>query len=221
MIGDACSAGQGGCKRDGTIACQGNTGVPPACNVVAGLPSSEICDGIDNNCNCANVDTNGDGVICGPGDDNVDEGLGLRQPCVVGIGACARQGLTICGADFDLTCSAVPGDPAPETCDGLDNDCDGILDEGFGVGGPCDGSGNGSQCMGVVECDGAGETRCSTSPTGSKFEAVEVTCNDGVDNDCDGTPDNGVEESAAQVNCGDLVDNDCDGLMDAADPDCP
>lgn len=48
----------------------------------------EVCDYKDNNCNCPG-DTNGDGVVCGVGDDGVDEGV---------LNACGH-----CGANCNET----------------------------------------------------------------------------------------------------------------------
>jgi hypothetical protein len=44
--------------------------------------------------------------------------------CSNGIGACARAGVIQC-VDAELVCDAVPGAPAAEICDTLDNDCNG------------------------------------------------------------------------------------------------
>jgi formylglycine-generating enzyme len=52
-------------------------------------PEEEVCNGRDDNCDCAG-DTNGDNVVCGPGDDGVDEGgvCGLQCPAdMVAIGS--------------------------------------------------------------------------------------------------------------------------------------
>ena len=58
---------------------------------------------------------------------------------------------------------------------------------------------------------------------------AEVTCDDGLDNDCDGDVDgadsdcpDGCEstEPEGEVTCDDGVDNDCDELTDMDDPDC-
>jgi hypothetical protein len=49
----------------------------------------------------------------------------------VGVGECARTGQYVCKADGSGTeCSATPGTPTAEICDGKDNDCDGQIDEG-------------------------------------------------------------------------------------------
>ncbi len=71
------------------------------------VPEQEFCDGVDNDCNGIIDDGIADQICnlgCGPGPDS----------CVI-------------GGNGDWACMA-PG-PAPEICDGLDNDCDGAIDE--------------------------------------------------------------------------------------------
>jgi hypothetical protein len=60
-------------------------------------------------------------------------------------------------------------------------------------------------------------------------EPVEVSCDDGLDNDCDADFDCFDSDCAGDAACicvpeaeicDDGIDNDCDGLIDCADPDC-
>ena len=83
--------------------------------------ATEVCNGIDDNC---------DGIV--------DNGLTApSQSCTVGVGACLRTGTqakTCNGAsgwssDWGA-CSATAGTPTTELCNGIDDDCDGQIDEG-------------------------------------------------------------------------------------------
>ncbi len=221
--------------------------------------ADELCDGKDNDCN---------GLV--------DDGFPLLT---CGKGVCAHSVQGCVGGVLQL-CDPSEG-AAEETCDGLDNDCDGLLDEDQGstacglgvcahVSANCVG-GKENSCdplagAGVETCDGldndcdgktdedqpllaCGKGQCfHTQPScigGQSFEcdpfkgALAEGC-DGLDNDCDGETDEGLgattcgfgecehtvdncKDGAVQIcnpfvgakveNC-DSLDNDCDGLVD-------
>jgi len=84
----------------------------------------------------------------------------------------------------------------PETCNGLDDDCDGEVDEDFPLGQACDGTdsdlcANGHfECTPQVLCRGAG---CTAEPVVCANDVpsdIQEVC-DGADNDCDGETDEG------------------------------
>ncbi len=82
----------------------------------------EICDGLDNNC---------DRIV----DNNLTS---PSRACSVGVGECRRSGLEyrVCegaaGWGNFGDCDAVPGIPEAEICDGLDNNCDEVVDNCVG-----------------------------------------------------------------------------------------
>lgn len=168
--GDVCIVGVGACQQFGVNDCSVD-GSGFACSVEAGLPVDEICDGLDNDCD-------------GAADETFD---GIRTPCSVGSGACLRRGFRLCGDDGQsVVCSAEAAQPAQETCNGVDDDCDSVVDEGYdSLNTACTAGLGICQRVGVQICtaDGTG-TVCSQSPG----EPLIETCN-GFDDDCDGSND--------------------------------
>ena len=86
-------------------------------------------------------------------------------------------------------------------CDGSDNDCDGLTDEGAAwkglpLGDAC--HGEGSCGWGLVECRPDGGVACSSNPDGSASAATDEVCNGG-DDDCDGQTDEGLAYNGVPV----------------------
>ncbi len=184
-VGTVCSAGVGACMRTGNIVCSTDL-LSEMCDVTPGTPGPELCgDGIDNNCN-----------------GQVDEGFtDVGMPCTVGVGACMAMGKMICSGDkLSTVCSATPGTPGPELCgDGIDNNCNGEIDEGFAsVGQPC--------TSGVGACAATGAYECSTDKLSVVCSAVGGTPSpdicDGIDNDCNPATPDGSQDPNLGKPCG-------------------
>jgi len=78
------------------------------------LPEAEICDGLDNDCN-------------GVADDPCECTPGEQIPCGSDVGEC-QEGTQTCNQDGEYgSCEGSVG-PSEEYCDGLDNECNGVVD---------------------------------------------------------------------------------------------
>ena len=87
-----------------------------------------------------------------------------------------------------LACSAEPGRPVDETCNDIDDDCDGQTDEDTGRGEPCESGIGACARRGAMVCDDEGGVECDAVPG----EPDDESCN-GFDDDCDGEVDEGLD----------------------------
>lgn len=117
--------------------------------------------------------------------------------------------------------SIVSGSIVFETCNGLDDDCDGDNDEDFAIDVACD-DGELGACLGTgtTACNGSGDgVTCVIADPG---QSPQTEICDGVDNDCNGLVDEGLDCLPPCVPTGaevcDGVDNDCNGVIDDDDP---
>ncbi len=149
-------------------------------------------------------DADGDGspdlIDCAPADRTVGGQRCVLAPvcttdtdCAAGQicsgGACVV--MTACRLDTDCaageTCVAgvcragAPCVPTAETCNGLDDDCDGLIDDGD--------PGGGVACTAPDRCPGA--FTCAVGLTCVSGGSRAEICGNGLDDDCDGIIDNG------------------------------
>jgi hypothetical protein len=206
-----CTVGVGACEGSGNYICTVD-GIGTECDATPGTPGVEgppadpnCIDLIDNDCDgttdaedpdCSSCiptgqpDSNCDGVDddC---DGTPDDGY-VPVPC--GLGACTSSSQCIDGTEIPCQ-PGPPAEPSDVTCDGLDGDCDGAVDEDYI---------STSTSCGVGECASTGQTACVGG-------VEDDTCSPGAP---------GIEGPEGDLTCEDTVDNDCDGSTDEGDSDC-
>jgi len=216
--------------------------VPHDCNddvssIHPGAP--ELCgNGVDDNCNgevdegCVPCDLDGDGF------ERFDAEAGCAPPvgetdCVDTDSGISPGVTSDCGGDEGAPVCAARG-----MCDGRDNDCDGLVDEGC-PDPTCDNDGDGfmrddpaAGCNpppGAADCTDAdasfypgapdvcgdgllqncnADTPCSNDQDGDGYNALDGDCDDDA---------SAIHPGAVEI-C-DGLDNDCDGLVDEGNPD--
>ena len=177
--GQPCTAGRGACAVDGRLACVSGALI---CQTATEPPSGgeELCNAIDDDC-----------------DGAVDEVFRIDQICTVGVGACARQGIWRCDAAGHISCTEPMAPDSPitarpageEACNGVDDDCDGDVDEALHR--RCDTGDIGECAHGARVCAGGLWSGCAPVHARAADEC------DGLDNDCDGL----VDEAASVGPC--------------------
>jgi hypothetical protein len=170
------SCGVGACAAYGILVCV-NGSVQDTC--LPRRPSSDAnCNGIDEDCD-------------GAADDDY-----APAPTTCGAGICAgNTGATACVAGSVVDrCDPLAGALPDTTCNGIDEDCDGAVDDDYA---PVPTTCGVGACMseGVLLCvNGSVQDTCAAGrPSG------DANCN-GIDEDCDGVADD--DYVPAQTACG-------------------
>jgi hypothetical protein len=178
--------------------------------------ATEICDGIDNDCNGLTTDGSGEVAPFNSKQDNIC--AGSLQSCYGILGWLDDYSGVFNYEDSEVSCT-----------DSIDNDCDTLPD---GLDPDCTGT-----CFGVYideslwyvasedpdcdQCDYDDDNDGDQSPgSWSLYPGMADQCDD----DCGIVSATVVftdYEDGVEVTCDDLIDNDCDGHVDCADsPDC-
>ena len=172
------------CRSEGVFACDSEGGV--SCNAPMLSRSEELCDEIDNDCDgqldegfALLVDSDNCGQ-CGLSCE-LDNGVGRCDAGQCIVGSCT-SGFADVNGDVSDGCECNLNQE--ELCDGIDNDCDGTVDETFAVGSGCSVGVGECVTQGTLQCISENQAACDAMPLDSTNELC-----DGLDNDCDGTSD--------------------------------
>ncbi len=206
------------CAGEGFVCVELETGPAYCCRVEA-----EVCDGRDNDCN-------------GKVDDLPEESCYTGPDSTAGKGIC-KAGIRTCEDGEWSECFGEVRPSSKESCNGVDDDCDGSTDEDFDL-------------YSSTEHCGTCANACAPGQwcANGKCSKDTESCNDGIDNDRDGATDcddtdcpgqpcqaspssftcdtsqlcscGGVVAPPPESGCEDHGDDDCDGLIDCLDPDC-
>jgi hypothetical protein len=229
------------CRPKGTQACATLDCADPACDGKSCGPNGKTCGGGACTCSGNGGAQQSTETACADHSDNDCNGLTDCADSVCDTQQCSSGGTCSGGMCICPGAGDMPQAIETKCADGLDNDCDELTD--------CADPSCANQSCGANgrTCQADGGT-CTCSGNGAPPETTEVTCNDGIDNDCNGKPDcadpacgthickangyicmgvvcactgnGGTPQPGGETSCTDGFDNDCNGAADCADPMC-
>jgi hypothetical protein len=168
---------------------------------------------------CNSLDDDCDGII----DNDIGPDRITMGTVCDGIGECGT-GLHECLTPLTFRCSTEPGGThhvgASEECDGKDNDCDGVTDNGFVVRDDCHEGIGICRREGQTACNQQGDdTFCDVLP-GAPREGGEI-CNF-QDDDCDGATDEELGSTTCGIGACEATTANCiEGQVQVCEPDEP
>jgi hypothetical protein len=191
-VGGATTQCRDGARPGGCPVGYTNRGTPQDCNDGTDTVSpvdTETCNGVDDDCDGSRDET----FACVQG----TTGIG----CATGCGTPGTR-------DCSMACTLGACRAASETCNGCDDDGDGMLDEGF----TCR---QGATRSCTTSCGSTGTETCAADCSGYAFCRATEACN-GCDDDLDGVSDEGFSCVAGQVYgctnaCGTAWSRPCSG----------
>ncbi|HEY5944895.1 MAG TPA: MopE-related protein, partial [Kofleriaceae bacterium] len=163
------------CPGGSCLSIDNSTRCATTCASQANCPDGYVC--------AADPTTSHAGMYCLPVTASCTcaaENAGITRTCVATNGNGTCTGTQMCETTGWSACTAPP--PSAEVCDGLDNDCNFVIDNDVGGGEACTNTNGFGSCPGVRTCNGSAGFVCNGQvPTAEKCNSLDDNCNGSID----------------------------------------